>query len=118
MKSSRIAVAGLLVVTAAFIPRRVRALEDYTSPRNAQVDAQGARTVRIEAAAGILRVEGKKGISQVTIRGTARSSRRNWLDDIKLVAERRGDEVFIKAQMPDENSSIWNMTRGDWELAL
>lgn len=118
MKSSRIAVAGLLVVTAAFIPRRARALEDYSAPRNAEVDARGARTIRIEAAAGLLRVEGKKGISQVTVRGTARSSRRNWLDDIKLVAERRGDEVFIKAQMPDENSHIWNAMRGDWELAL
>jgi hypothetical protein len=116
---ARIAIAGFLVVTAAFIPRKARALDDdYTAPRNADVNAQGARTVRIDAAAGFLKVEGRKDIDQVRVRGMARASKRGWLDDIKLIAERRGDEVYIKADIPDEDRRIFDAMRGDWERVL
>jgi hypothetical protein len=118
LPSARIALAGVLVVTAVFIPRRVRALEDYTAPRNAEVDARGARTIRIEAAAGFLKVEGRKDLDQVRIKGTARASRRGWLDEIKLVAERRGDEVYIKADIPDRDQGFYDSMRGDWERSL
>lgn len=122
MKSSRLgarlAVAGLLVVTAVFIPRRAHALRDYTAPRNAEVDARGARTIRIEASAGFLRVEGRKDLDQVRVKGTARASRKGWLDSIKLIAERRGDEVFIKADIPDHNNGFRDVIRGDWQREL
>lgn len=104
----RAVLLGLLVVAASFIPRRVAAFQEYTSPRNADISASGAKSVRIEAAAGLLRVEGRSGISEVRVRGTARTNRRNRLDDIRLIAERRGDEVFIKADMPE-----WR-DRGSW----
>ncbi|MEO8192787.1 MAG: DUF4097 family beta strand repeat-containing protein [Gemmatimonadales bacterium] len=110
-----IAVTGLFVVAAVFIPVRASAYEVYTSPRNADVDARGARSVRIEASAGGLRVEGRSGISQVRVRGTARASRRNVLEEIKLIAERRGDVVFIKAVMPDHNNvGLRELFRGDY----
>jgi hypothetical protein len=105
----RLAATLCLIVAASFIPRRVRA-QDFTAPRNAEVSAAGARSIRIEAAGGILKVEGRAGITQVRIRGTARSTRRNLLDDIKLIAERRGNEVYIKADMPDEDR-YWNSGR-------
>jgi len=113
----RVAATLCLVVAASFIPVRARAYEDYTSPRNADVDAAGAKSIRIEAAAGVLKVEGRAGISQVRVRGTAKSSRRNRLDDIKLIAERRGDEVFIKADMPDDNR-YWDRGRDNDNLVL
>lgn len=113
--SIRAAAAGLLIVTAAFIPIRAEALDDYTSPRDATVDARGARSVTIEAAAGILRVEGRPGINEVRVRGTARATRQSRLADIKLIAERRGDVVFIKADIPDNNSGFWN---GDHYMGL
>ena len=103
----RAALIGSLVVAASFIPRKASAYEDYTSPRNAEVSASGAKSVRIEAAAGILRVEGRSGISQVRVRGTARADRRSRLDDIKLIAERRGDQVYIKADMPEWRDRGW-----------
>ncbi|MDQ6871303.1 MAG: hypothetical protein M3037_04750 [Gemmatimonadota bacterium] len=43
----------------------------YTAPRNAVVDASGARLVEVEGAAGSLRVEGKPGLRQVQVTGTA-----------------------------------------------
>src|SRR5882724_7731565 len=73
----------------------------YTAPRNALVDAAGAKTVEVDAAAGILRVEGKPGLRQVQVTGTARASSQGLLNQIKLIAERRGDLVFIKADMPE-----------------
>jgi hypothetical protein len=76
---------------------------DYTAPRNAAVDAAGARAVEVEAAAGSLRVEGKPGLRQVRVTGLARASSQQFLNQIKLIAERRGDVVFIKADIPDHD---------------
>ena len=75
----------------------------YTAPRNAVVNAAGAKRVEVEAGAGSLRVEGKPGLRQVQVTGTARSSSQQSLSQIRLIAERRGDVVFIKADMPDDN---------------
>lgn len=113
------AVTGLFIVTAVFIPRRAHAVEDYTSPRNADVPVAGARSIRIEAAAGILKVEGRQGLNQVRIRGTARSNRKSRLDGIKLIAERQGDEIFIKADMPEDRDGFYGRNGDDWdEMAL
>ena len=80
----RFAAAAVFIVAASFIPRRVYAWDTYTSPRNADVSAAGANVVVIDAAAGSLRVEGRTGIDQVRVRGTAKASDKRWLDDIKL----------------------------------
>jgi hypothetical protein len=77
----------------------------YTAQRNAVVDAAGAKSVEVEAGAGTLRVEGKAGLRQVQVTGTARSSSQQFLTRIKLIAERRGDVVFIKADIPDDERS-------------
>jgi hypothetical protein len=75
----------------------------YTAPRNAVVNALGARVVEVEGSAGTLRVEGKAGLKEVQVTGTARASSQQYLNRIKLIAERRGDVVFIKADIPEEN---------------
>ena len=99
-------IRGAAFAAAPFlIASTAHAQGDYTAPRNAVVDAAGARAVEVEAAAGTLRVEGKPGLRQVQITGTARSSSQQFLDQIKLIAERRGDVVFIKADIPDRD---WN----------
>ncbi|HEX2721813.1 MAG TPA: hypothetical protein VHM24_02780 [Gemmatimonadaceae bacterium] len=108
----RLAAIGLLIVTAAFIPGRTEALEDYASPRNATVDARGARSVVIDAEAGILRVDGRSGINEVRVRGTARANRESLLRDIKLIAERRGDVVFIKADI-EHDDGFWGRANDD-----
>ncbi len=115
MKRSRFnlrILAASLVVTAAFIPTRpARAIADYISPRNADIDARGAASVRVIAGAGELRIEGRSGISQVRVRGTARASSRSRLDAVRLIAERQGDVVYIKADIPDGSGCFW---RGNW----
>jgi hypothetical protein len=112
-----IAFSGLFVVAASFIPTRASAQSRYQEARNADVAVGGARGVRIEAAAGALRVEGRSGLSEVRIRGTARSNRRDRLDGIRLIAERRGSEIFIKADMPRTDGDDWRYGDGP-QMAL
>ena len=110
-------IRGAAFAAAPFlIASTAHAQGDYTSPRNAVVDAAGARTVEVEAAAGILRVEGKAGLRQVQVTGMARASSQQFLNQIKLIAERRGDVVFIKADIPDHE---WNSGyNGNYSAAL
>jgi hypothetical protein len=103
----RIYVAAVFIVAASFIPTKAKAQDEYKAPRNADVDARGARTVRIDAAAGNLRVEGRTGLTEVRVRGTARASRRSQLESIKLLAERRGSEVYVRAEIPDDARDGW-----------
>lgn len=91
---------------------------DYTAPRNAVVDAAGARSVEVEAAAGSLRIEGKAGLRQVQVTGTARSSSQRFLSEIRLIAERRGDVVFIKADIPDGEWSRGRDNTGALDLVI
>jgi DUF4097 and DUF4098 domain-containing protein YvlB len=118
MKRSRLTfrryLAAILVVTAAFIPVRAHALADVTSPRNADVDARGATSIRVSAGAGDLRIVGRPGITRVQVRGTARASSSSALSDIKLIAERRGDVVFIKTDIAEENETFMGVIRGNW----
>jgi DUF4097 and DUF4098 domain-containing protein YvlB len=94
-------ISGAAFAAAPFLIASTARAQDYTAPRNATVDAAGARTVEVEAAAGTLRVEGKAGLRQVQVTGTARASSQQFLNQIRLIAERRGDVVFIKADIPD-----------------
>jgi hypothetical protein len=75
----------------------------HKAPREATVEAGGARVARVEAGAGALRVEGRAGATAVVVRGTACASRDGLLDDIQVRAERQGDIVQVKTDFP-ENS--------------
>jgi hypothetical protein len=100
-RGAAFAAAPFLIGTAA----HAQWSTPYSAPRNAVVDAAGAKSVEVEAGAGSLRVEGKAGLRQVQVTGTARSSSQQFLTQIKLIAERRGDVVFIKADIPDSDSN-------------
>ena len=107
---------GAAFAAAPFLlgPAAYAQVGPYTAARNAVVDASGAKTIEVDAAAGILRVEGKPGLRQVQVTGTARASSQGLLNDIKLIAERRGDRVFIKADMPEQRG--WRDE--NWAVAL
>jgi DUF4097 and DUF4098 domain-containing protein YvlB len=111
IRGAAVAAAPFLIGSAA----HAQWSSPYTAPRNAVVDASGARSVEVEAGAGSLRVEGKPGLKQVQVSGTARSSSQQFLNQIKLIAERRGDVVFIKAEFPDQN---WRSDNDNVSAAL
>jgi hypothetical protein len=74
----------------------------HRSPREATVQINGARRIRVIARAGDLKIQGHAGASTVAVHGTACASRESGLDEIKLIAERRGDEIYVEAAMTDE----------------
>jgi hypothetical protein len=114
-----VSIAGAIVVTAVLIPAPARGQSTpYTAPRNATVPAGGVRLVRISSGAGFLHVDGRNGIGQARVTGTARASNRRVLDGIRLVAERQGDVIVIKADMPDEDRGLWDMMRHDYVRLL
>ena len=108
-RGAAVAAAPFLIGTAA------HAQSPYSAPRNAVVDSSGAKSVEVEAAAGSVRVEGKPGLKQVQVTGTAYSSSQQGLSRIRLIAERRGDVVFIKADMPDDDEGWY---RNNYSAAL
>lgn len=62
-----------LVIIASLIPVKGRAQGGYESPRNAVVNAVGARVISIDAGAGFLHVNGRPGLTQVRVTGVARA---------------------------------------------
>ena len=108
IRGAAFAAAPFLIASPAY------AQYAFSAPRNAVVDAGGAKSIEVEAAAGILRVEGKPGLRQVQVTGTARASTQQLLNEIKLIAERRGDLVYIKADIPDHDR--WD--DGDYSAGL
>lgn len=73
----------------------------FTAPRDAAIDLDGARAVRVLAGAGSLRIDGRPGLTRVTATGTACASREGLLDDVELVARRAGGDVVIEARFPE-----------------
>ncbi len=85
----------------------------HTAPRNATIDAAGARRLFVEAQAGTLRIEGRSGINEVRVTGTARASVENDLEEIQLRTSRDGDAVRVIVDIPDRASGGWgNRYRG------
>jgi hypothetical protein len=89
---------------------------EFTAPRDATVDARGARAVRIEGAAGTLRVVGVAGLAEVRVRGTARAARREDLAGIQLEARRAGDTVVVRADVSERNGDDRGGWREDWTV--
>ncbi|MDF1504135.1 hypothetical protein [Roseisolibacter sp. H3M3-2] len=92
----------LLALAPAAARAQDYARDEYTAPREADVDARGARRVSVEGHAGYLRVRGVEGLTQVRVRGTARASRREVLDRIRIETRRDGDVVLVRADVPDQ----------------
>jgi hypothetical protein len=111
-------ISGAAFAAAPFLIGSAAHAQNYSAPRNAVVDAAGARTVEVEAAAGSLRVEGKPGLRQVQVTGTARASSQQFLTQIRLIAERRGDVVFIKADIPDQWRDNYNNHSASLDLVI
>jgi len=87
--------------------------QDYTAPRSATVPASRAQRIEVVARAGSLRIDGRNGARDVSVRGTARASSRAALEEVKLIAEQRGGTIYIEADIPenrdwrdDDNQSL------------
>ncbi len=80
---------------------------DYTEDRSASIAISGATSIRIVGLAGDLKIQGRKGLAQARATGKARASSRDLLGEIKLVAERVGNEVVVRADIPEHRGMNW-----------
>lgn len=77
---------------------------EHRASRSGEVDAAGARKVVVEAAAGDLIVAGKAGMKFVHASGEACAEDMQTLEAIQLEVRRDGDEVHVRAVMPEQRS--------------
>ncbi len=73
----------------------------HEAPRDASIAVDGATKVRVVAGAGSLNVVGKAEMSAVEAHGTACAEKESQLDSIRLIAERRGDTLWIESVFDD-----------------
>ena len=74
---------------------------DETAERSATEPAAGVDTVRVIAEAGSLDIEGKAGLLEISMDGTACASNTSDLDEIWFEVITSGSEVLIEARTPD-----------------
>jgi hypothetical protein len=79
----------------------------HEAPRNASVAVDGATNIRVVAGAGSLDIVGKADMSAVEAHGTACAANESQLDGIRLIAERRGDTLWIESVF-EEGSNFDN----------
>lgn len=78
----------------------------FSESREATVALDGASRVRVIAEAGALSVEGREGLGEVRVHGTACASHEGLLDDIELTARSSGGVVEVRVRLP--RTSGWN----------
>lgn len=76
--------------------------DEVTAERSGAASVAGAGRLRVEAGAGTLRVEGRDGLAEVRARGIARATSRRLLEQIRLTVTRSGDDVLVRAEMPED----------------
>jgi DUF4097 and DUF4098 domain-containing protein YvlB len=111
-------VCCLLTVLCGLAGVPMAAADDcrYEEPREAVLDAAGADQLRVEAVAGSLRIEGREGLTNVQIHGTACASSKDMLKDIKLETDRHRDTLEVVAKIPD--SSGWRDSQAHLDLVI
>lgn len=72
----------------------------FQQDRSATVAVGDAKTLSVIARAGSLRVEGRSGLNEVRVHGTACANTENLVNRVDLRAEKAGDVVRVEAIVP------------------
>src|SRR5262245_34582167 len=74
----------------------------FRADRAGGVDATGVEKVVIRAAAGDMKVIGRKTAVRVEARGAACASKQPLLDGTQVTVRREGNVVYVETQMPQD----------------
>lgn len=96
-----------LIALAAAIPADPASAQScsFTAERSATLPASGLQLARIGARAGSLRIEGRAGLTEIRVRGTACASSRELLEGIRLETRRVGNEGEVRVEMTELNGT-------------
>ena len=78
----------------------------FQAARIASVAVGDAKHLKISAAPGQLRVQGREGLAEVRVQGRACADLQEQLPRIQVVAERRGDEILIKSALRGNSPAL------------
>ncbi|MEE8142628.1 MAG: hypothetical protein V3T77_05975, partial [Planctomycetota bacterium] len=92
--------------------------DEVTAPRHVTLQAAGAHTVVIQAGAGYLHVKGLAEASDVQVEGTAVAPNHEILEEIHITAERVGDLITIKAEIPQHSGGWGSSPRLDLSVTI
>jgi DUF4097 and DUF4098 domain-containing protein YvlB len=73
----------------------------YSAPRNAELDAAGLKLLAFDLGRNDLVIQGERGLTKITVRGTACASNEAWLKDVQVETARHGDTASITADNGD-----------------
>lgn len=107
----------LALVALALLPVLAAGADcERSKTLDAVLDATGATSLEIDAEAGSLRVEGRRGSSEVRVDGRACASSESRLEDIELITRRDGDHLLVRAKIRDFDS--WRKTYARLDLTI
>lgn len=98
-----VAHAGVLGKAAPATQSRCR----YEAERSLSVSASSEDILRLDAGSGSLEVMGVAGLTEIRAMARACASDEDYLDDLRLTSDRRGNEVFIDTHYPDVGGFGW-----------
>ncbi len=111
-----------LIGTAAIgLPASVPASDwscGYIDSRNAEVEVQPGDRIEVEAGAGSLDILGVPGADRVSVRGEACAFTEGLLDEIRLYAERSGNQILVRAEIPRRRAFLWWFSRARLDLEI
>ncbi|HEY7898595.1 MAG: hypothetical protein ACHQQP_00545 [Gemmatimonadales bacterium] len=98
-----IAIMGVLALaTVQLSPMRAGAQEDaYAVKRDAHASTSGITSIRIQNGSGRLVVTGKAGASSLSATAVVRGSSQDIVNSVKLITERDGNALTVRADGPD-----------------
>lgn len=118
MKSSRWIVA-VLVAALALAPGVVLADDcDHSADREARLEAEGAKRLRVIARAGSLEIQGRAGVAAVEVSGRACASSPDQLEEIRIATSRSGDVLTVRAEIPEPSFGWRSYARLDLSLEV
>ena len=81
----------------------------YSEPRESTIEVGGVSTLEVYAGAGELRIRGGEARDEVLASGEAHASRADLLAEILLHAQRDGDRMLIRTDMPQDGQTAFDL---------
>ncbi len=98
MKLAIVILAGLVALSCSTV---MVDRFDHEEARSVVMDAQGISWLEVESSAGSLVIEGRAGLQELQIEGTAYASSEDILAEVEIVAKRDGNRALVAASLPD-----------------
>ncbi|HWI64648.1 MAG TPA: hypothetical protein VNT75_22710 [Symbiobacteriaceae bacterium] len=102
MKYGLLAVAAAWILTGCTVQVSTSGLDTckFREERSATLPAADVRTLNVLARSGSLRIEGRSGLTEVRVRGTACATTQDLVSRVDLKAEKAGDTIRVEAVIP------------------